>query len=480
MKQIKQAARHLSKTIGMTLGPHGRNVGILLENGKTLITNDGVTIARHIKLQDPSQNMAAQVLVQASLQTNHNAGDGTTSAIILATDLIKRGSHAIKRGKSVVTLKSELTIGANQACKMVEQISIGCENIYDVAFNSCQNEKISNITTDAFKQVGINGIVSLEENNLGKTELIFSDGCEVNACLVSPYMIENPQALETHYQNPNILLTNQAIKSVNDIVHILEISQKPPYNPQETPLPPLVIFSPDFSQEATNTVLVNRVRGGIKVILVKLNEYTDRLDATLGDLSSLTGATIISAENDLKLSDIDLNHLGTCEKVVSNLELSRIVTNRPFPEFRVKQIRAQIDNASDEYTKHRLCQRLAKLTSGIATISIGAPTDAELKELKLRAEDAIAATRAALREGVVPGAGLAYIAVAKTDSKILNKSLYSINKRLRKNNSGARFAPLHEGVIIDPSTVIKQVILNATSAASTLLTTGAFIVNNQA
>lgn len=493
---ILQGTQKLSNIVGITLGPRGRNVVLERENGTPLITNDGVTIARSVELPDKHENMAAKILLQASSQTNQNAGDGTTSAIVLGAELVKLGLRAIELGQSPVTIKDELLTASKQALAEVDKISIPVnshEEIISIATNSCGNPNDGELVARAFQLAGLDGVVTLDENNTGETTLRHNDGCEITATLATPYMIENPARMETTYDNAHILLTDTEVKTPADLLPILEHTAKNSLR--------LVIVAPSFSAEALQTLLLNRVRANVKVLATTLRELDTRTQATLEDLAALTGATLVTNKNDLAIATTQPEHLGFVEKITCGTNLT-ILSKTPYEnpienpiEKRKNIILAQIEQATDDYSKTRLRERLAKLTQGIAVISVGAPTDIEMGERKLRIEDAIAAVRAAAAEGTVDGAGTTYLTLSNTvKNEILSTALKSIPRRIISNADenpdmimskidnergyDARtkaYCNLRKNNIIDPARVIKQVIQNAASAAATLLTTDGMI-----
>jgi len=294
-KKILSVATKLCDIVGLTLGPRGRNVIIEREDGRPQITNDGVTIAREVIFEDKFENMASRILLQASQQTNTEAGDGTTSAIVLATEILKKGFNAIKNGASPILLKEELLNSADHACNAVSLMSRPVKSnseIRAIATNSCASEIDGTMVTNAFERVGKDGLVVLEENHDGRTILKHVTGCEVNASLANPYFIENAAKLQTEYENGKIVLVNDVIKNVRELLPLLELSAKEKIK--------LVIVANDFSSEVINMVLVNKARAGISVILVKLDETGERRRAILDDIAALTGSTVISGEVEFK------------------------------------------------------------------------------------------------------------------------------------------------------------------------------------
>lgn len=502
-EKLLSGVKKLDDIVGLTLGPRGRNV-VLDRGGVPLITNDGVTIAREVELDDLCESLGAKIMLQASSQTNTRAGDGTTSSIVLGREILERGFGAIEEGESAIMLKDELSELSHRACAIVDELAVPLDNsrIEAIATSSSASPEVGALVTQGFDLVGLDGVVTLEENNLGKNTLLHVEGCEVPASLATPYLIEDSQTLETHYENAKICIVDGVIKNVNDLRPLLELAHAQKLN--------LVLIADDFSAEVLQAILANRVRGGLRVLALKLSEFPDRRGATLEDLVALTGASLVCAEFDLNLSRVKSEHLGTCESLRAGLESTKLIVKAKENEAlskRVEIIRAQINSAVDEFSRSVLKKRLAKLTSGIAIISIGGATDVEIKEKKLRAEDAISAVRSASEDGIVAGGGIAYLRVAERlgendgrAGEILVKSLESITRRILHNadedadgilkkiqhsseqdlgfNAKERvFCNMLEANIIDPAKVVKEVIKNALSAAATLLTTEGAIVN---
>ena len=494
-KHIGNGTQKLSDIVGLTLGPRGRNVVLERENGTPLITNDGVTIARSIKFQNKNENIAAQILLQASSQTNQHAGDGTTSAIVLGAEVVRLGTRAIELGACPMKLKDEILGSARVAVSRVEALATpvnSFEAMVAVATNSCANPDDGEMVARAFEKVGSDGVVSLVENASGKTTLEHRTGCEVRAALATPYMIEDAGSLKTTYDDARVLLVEGEIKTLREILPLLEVTAR-----ENTSL---VIIANGFSPEVLNALVVNRVRAGVRVVALVLREDNNRRNAVLGDIAALTGAVVVSQQNDLTLERVEVAHLGHLSRIECGMEATVLHSSRDFPAERIQLIRTQIVDATDEYTKTRLEERLARLTKGIAVISVGAPTDIELREKKLRIEDAIAATKAATNGGVVAGGGTTYLRVAVgLGSDILARALESVTRRIMQNcgenpdllipkilenqcvdfgfdGKAGMLCDLRENNIVDPAKVITSVITNATSAAATLLTTEAIVL----
>ncbi|MCL2570603.1 MAG: chaperonin GroEL [Firmicutes bacterium] len=488
-KKILSGAKKLHDIVALTLGPCGNNVIVM--NGVTpLVTNDGVTIARNVVLDDPFENMVARTILQASHQTNKTVGDGTTSSIILASAIIEKGIDH----KNPIALKDELNIAKQKAIKVITDMAKKIttrDELESIAFNSCQNKNLANMVATAFANVGRDGVVTITENETHESTIIFTEGCEVNMGLATSYMCNDTARLESTYENARILVTTNPIKSVNDILPTLEIAMREKF--------PLVIIAPDFSSEVTAALVLNRVKVGLDVIALKIHELGERRDAIMNDIAAMTNAMAFSHN---KIDDIDLDNLGYCERIIAGMNTTKIIAGASERlQQRIETIHAQINDTTDEFNKTALKNRLAKLTGGIAIISVGGTTPVERTESKLRLDDAIHATRAALEGGIVPGGGITYLRAADAvhDScPILASALESIIEQICKNshvdwenviqkiresnnkNLGfdARkkdFCNMIESNIIDPADVVTNVIQNAVSVAGTLLTTQGMI-----
>jgi len=512
-KKILDGTQKLSNIVGLTLGPHGRNV--ILEREKSLlVTNDGVTIAREIEFSDKFENLGSKILLQASIQTNNTVGDGTTSAIVLGAQIMKQAHKKIELGTSPVLIKESLLVASDYACQSIQELAKPVTTIDDIkaiASNSCASTEYGNLIATAFELVdgfNHNPIITLEENYDGLTTLRIVEGLEINAGLVSSYMIENPANTETVYIDTYVLLVKGSIKSAKELVPVLELVGKEKLR--------LVIIANDYSIDTINLLVLNRAKVGLNVIALKLDEVNDRTNAILGDIAAFTNATIISPENDVALSHVTLMHLGHVSKVQATMTRTRLIYENPPPDSqkqlalnqRIELIQSQISSAKDFYAKTRLNERLARLTKGIAILSVGAVTEIELKEKKLRIEDAIHAAKSAKEGGIVPGGGLGYLYAKKSleqldteGARILLSALESIIQRIcinadtnpdtvierisesKEANFGydaknKRYCNLFKANIIDPAKVVISVIKNATSAIATLLTSDAIIVND--
>ena len=490
-ERILAGTRKLCNVVGLTLGPKGRNV-IIERNGTPLITNDGVTIARHVKLDDQFENIGAQVLLQSSTQTNKNAGDGTTSAIVLGAALMEHGMRAIEFGANPVQLKDGLLHAAKIATDFVEKNSrdVADDNLTAIAIASCQNQADGELVARAFQTVGADGTITLTESyNSTGTTMTISNGCEIDATLVNPLFATDPAKLESIFHDAKIFITDKIVSSLQNILPLMEISVR-----DKTPL---VIIAPDYSQEVTQALLVNKLRAGLTVAPLKWMN-TSFATASAQDIAAVCNTEIDQETN---------SATATVSKIICGMQNSVIIGSGPNEKLdaRLELIRAQITIGNDEYSRDRLQKRLAKLTGSIATIHIGCSTEIETKEKKLRIEDAICAVRAASKGGITEGGGMTYIRAKNAleqhafepnhmdGARVLINSLDAVTRQIATNagaNADLIISRIHElgynaatdtyenmwhANIIDPTLVITSVIQNATSATATLLTTDAVI-----
>lgn len=510
-KKIQNGAKILADTVKLTLGPKGRNVIIDREHADPLITNDGITIARNINLADSYENLGVVVIRQASEKTQKEVGDGTTSAIILANELLTRGNTQVALGSSPITIKAGMLHAAKIATDYVSTIAHPCQDnnkIFHIAANSCGNSNDANLIKDALEKVGTDGVVSIEEVNTLETTLTFSDGMELPLQLASPYFSDSPANFENTMANAKLLIVPSVIKSIKELLPILEYIAEVKQG--------LVIIAEDFSPEIIAALVLNRAKNGLNTIALKANRLGNNIEPILGDLAALTNSNMVSSESGHNLENVTTNDLGVCSKLTANMSKTIIIKSDSVNESlvnRQNQLRTQINVTTDEYQKTRLRERLASLTNGIATISVGGATAIERQEKKLRIDDAYAASLAAIREGIVEGGGVAYIRISqfltqktakltdelKTGAKILAESLFAIlrqicinadaspelvidrvtKSKLGFNASNGQYVDMMKANIIDPAAVIKNVIINATSVASTLLTSEAIITKTK-
>lgn len=461
-RALYRGANKLNDIVKITIGPNGRNVIIDRDNGSPLITNDGVTIAKEVTLPNRHENLGADVIKQASLKTNTEAGDGTTSAIVLATAIINQARHAMALGYQPMILKDALIAAAQKALDLlpqhVRQIH-KYEDLLHVATNSCANAEDGAMVAQALTKVGVNGLISLAMNQTGTTQLSFTNGVKLSGKIVSPYL--NTKQLH----QVKVLVTNGSIQTIQEILPILEDAMQ-----NKTPL---LLIAHDFSNEVINALVLNRAKAGLQIVAV-------RSDAT-DDCAVVTNATLISPANDLTLTHATPAHLGHANQIIFEPEQMVILSDEKSPNFaqHIAILEDELNTITDDYQRTRLKERIANLTATAALISVGCPTEAATMEKRLRIEDAVAATTNAMRDGVVTGGGLTYLKIAKDlnvkniGERILKHALPAIYRQINRNY---HFNP-KTCTAIDAATVIKSVIQNATSAAAILITTGAIISN---
>lgn len=513
IKKLELGAKKLASAVKITLGPKGRNVVLERKFMTPLITNDGVTIAKEISLSDPYENIGANLLKEVSIKTNDVAGDGTTTACILAEKIIEEGVKNCTAGANPIILKK----GINKACDIVvehlQQISIPIstsKEIFQVASISAEDEDIGKLIAKAFDKVGKDGVITVEEGKTLRTELKVVEGMQFDKGYLSPYMCNDMSKMECNYENAYILITDNKISHIQDILPLLESVAKTKS--------PLVILAEDIESEALSSLVLNKLRGTISVVAVKAPAYADRRKAYLQDIAYLTGATFISSDLGLSLDNASLDSLGIIDKIKitkDSTTLSSTHGNKENIDTRIMEIRAQINMCDNDFDKTKLEERLARLTGGIAVISVGSATEVEMQEKKLRIEDAISATKSAISEGIVPGGGIALVSAIKkvdllietlygdekTGAQIVRDSILEPIKMIVKNagkDSGViidkilsstkanfgynalteEFVDMVESGIIDPTKVTRSAIVNACSLSSTLLTTDCIVCDN--
>ena len=514
-RALKRGVDTLADAVKTTLGPKGRNVAIDKKWGAPTVTHDGVTVAKEIELEDPFENMGAQLLKEAATKTNDIAGDGTTTATVLAQAITNQGLKNIAAGANAMLLKRGIEIAARKATEAVAEMSIpveGRENVADVASISAADKEIGELIAEVMEKVGKDGVITVEESKGLKFETSYVDGMQFDRGYISPYFITDSESMTAELQNPSILIHEKKISSAQDLVPILE-------KLIQTGKRDLVIIAEDVDGEALATLVLNKLRGMLNVLAVKAPGFGDRRKAMLKDIAILTGGEVISEEIGKNLGNATLDDLGTAEKVSSTKDDTTIVGGAGSEEAiqgRINQIRAEIENSTSDYDREKLQERLAKLAGGVAVIGVGAATETELKEKKHRVEDALSATRAAVEEGVVPGGGVALIKAQKaladlthdvpdinTGIKIVRRALEApmrglaenagfdgaviveeVRRRNGDNGSNIGFNVLSEEFedmikagIIDPAKVTKSAISNAASIASMILTTEALITD---
>lgn len=512
-KKLQEGVNKLADAVKVTLGPKGRNVLVDRGFGAPMVTNDGVTIAKEIELKDKVENMGAELVKDVANQTNEVAGDGTTSATILAQGIINEGLKIIAAGANPRALKR----GIDKAVEAVvaklgeisEQISDKKEDVAHVATNSADDEEMGHIIAEVMNEVGKDGVVTVEESNTFGLSREIVEGLQFDRGYISPYMITDTERMEASYESPYILVTDQKISAMNDIVPLLN-------KLAETGKKELVIISEDIEGEALATLVVNKLRGTFNTLAVKAPGFGDRRKDMLEDIATVTGAQFISEDRGQKLDSVELNMLGEAEKVVSTKENTTIVGgkgDKAAIEKRVSQLKKAIDMADSDFDKDKLQERLAKLSGGVAVIRVGAASEVEVKQKQQKLEDALSAARAAIEEGIVPGGGVAYIRAAeaikdlKLDDKdeqvgvdIVYKALQTPLRQLASNAGldpgvlvskvqsakgahGYNFKTmkeedLKEGGVMDPTKVVRSAVQNAASATGMLLTTEATISDN--
>ena len=501
----------LADTVRVTLGPKGRNVVLDKSYGAPLITNDGVTIAKEIELEDPFENMGAQLVKEVATKTNDVAGDGTTTATVLAQAMIDEGIKNLAAGANPIILRRGMKKATDCAVEAIANMSskvTGKDQIAKVASISAGDEEVGQLVADAMEKVSNDGVITIEESKTMKTELDVVEGMQFDRGYISAYMATDMDKMEAVLDNPYILITDKKISNIQEILPLLEqIVQNGAK---------LLIIAEDVEGEALTTLIVNKLRGTFNVVAVKAPGYGDRRKEMLKDIAILTGGQVISEELGLELKDATFEQLGRAKSVKVQKENTVIVDgegSKDEIEARIAQIKAQIAETTSEFDKEKLQERLAKLSGGVAVIRVGAATETEMKENKLRLEDALAATKAAVEEGIIAGGGSAYIHASKEVAKLadtlsgdektganlilkaLEAPLYHIAhnaglegaviiNKVKKSNVGTGFDALHEEYvdmvqagILDPAKVTRSALQNATSVASTLLTTESVVAN---
>ena len=500
----------LADTVKVTLGPKGRNVVLDKKFGSPLITNDGVSIAREIELEDPYENMGAQLVKEVATKTNDVAGDGTTTATLLAQAIIREGLKNVTAGANPILIRSGIRKAVDVAVEEIKNISkpvAGKEDIARVAAISAADEEIGTLISDAMEKVGNEGVITVEESKSMGTELDVVEGMQFDRGYVSPYMATDTEKMEALLDNPLILITDKKITNIQEILPILEQIVQ---NGRK-----LLIIAEDVEGEAMATLVVNKLRGTFNCVAVKAPGFGDRRKEMLQDIAVLTGGEVISEELGRDLKEVTLDMLGQAESVKVTKENTTIVNGKgekSLIQERIGQIKVQIEETSSEFDKEKLQERLAKLSGGVAVIKVGAATETELKERKLRIEDALAATKAAVEEGIVPGGGTAYVnvinKVAELTSEVADTQVginiivkaleepmrqIAINaglegsviiEKVKYSEAGIGYDALNDKYvnmlqtgIVDPTKVTRSALQNAASVASTFLTTEAAVAD---
>ena len=501
----------LADTVKVTLGPKGRNVVLDKSFGAPLITNDGVTIAKEIELEDPFENMGAQLVKEVATKTNDVAGDGTTTATVLAQAMVSEGIKNLAAGANPIILRKGMKKATEAAVESILKMSsklTGKEQIARVAAISAGDDEVGQLVADAMEKVSNDGVITIEESKTMKTELELVEGMQFDRGYISAYMCTDMDKMEANLDNPYILITDKKISNIQEILPLLEQVVQTSAR--------LLIIAEDVEGEALTTLVLNKLRGTFNVVAVKAPGYGDRRKAMLQDIAILTGGTVITDELGLDLKEATLEQLGRAKSVKVQKENTIIVDGeggKAEIDARINQIKVQIEETTSEFDKEKLQERLAKLAGGVAVIRVGAATETEMKENKLRMEDALAATRAAVEEGIVAGGGSAYIHASKeivklstglqgdekTGANIILKALEAplfsivynaglegsvVISKVKESNPGIGYDVLTEQYvdmvqsgILDPAKVTRSALQNATSVASTLLTTESVVAN---
>ncbi|PKM65596.1 MAG: chaperonin GroEL [Firmicutes bacterium HGW-Firmicutes-2] len=508
---LESGVNQLADTVKVTLGPKGRNVVLDKKFGAPLITNDGVTIAKEIELKDPFENMGAQLVKEVATKTNDVAGDGTTTATVLAQAMIIEGVKNIAAGANPIILRRGMKAATEEAVRAIVEMSQtlkGREQIAEVAAISAGDEAIGDLIAEAMERASKDGVITIEESKSMDTELEVVEGMQFDRGYLSPYMATDMDKMEAVLEQPYILITDKKISNIQEILPILEQIVQAGAK--------LLIIAEDVEGEALATLVVNKLRGTFNCVAVKAPGFGDRRKAMLQDIAILTGGTVISEELGLDLKEATMEMLGKAKSVKIMKENTIIVDGAGSKDdihSRVAQIKNQIEETTSDFDREKLQERLAKLSGGVAVIKVGAATETEMQEKKLRMEDALAATRAAAEEGIVAGGGAAYIHITKrieaivdglegdekTGAKIILKALESplrqivvnaglegsvVVNKVKESDMGIGFNALTETYvdmveagIIDPTKVTRSALQNATSVASTLLTTEAVVAD---
>ena len=510
-KALEAGVNKLADTVRVTLGPKGRNVVLDKSFGTPLITNDGVTIAKEIELEDAFENMGAQILKEVATKTNDVAGDGTTTATVLAQAMINEGMKNLAAGANPIILRKGMKKATDEAVKAIAEMSqpiSGKAQIARVAAISASSDEVGEMVADAMEKVTGDGVITIEESKTMKTELDLVEGMQFDRGYISAYMCTDMEKMEAVLDDPYILITDKKIANINDILPLLEQIVKTGAK--------LLIIAEDIEGEALTTLIVNKLRGTFSVVGVKAPGYGDRRKEMLKDIAILTGGTVISEELGLDLKDATMEELGRAKSVKVQKENTIIVDGLGDKEEianRIGQIKGQIEETKSDFDREKLQERLAKLSGGVAVIRVGAATETEMKEAKLRMEDALAATKAAVEEGIIAGGGSAYVHAAekvsavvsglegdeKTGGNIILKALEAplyhivanaglegsvIVNKVKEMATGMGFdaykeeyVDMVEAGILDPAKVTRSALQNATSVASTLLTTESVVAN---
>jgi chaperonin GroEL len=509
-RSLERGVNQLADTVKVTLGPRGRNVVIDKKWGSPTITNDGVTIAREIELEDPYENLGAQLVKEVATKTNDIAGDGTTTATVLAQAMVKEGLRQVAAGANPMSLKMGIDAAVaamNDALAAASREVQGREEIAQVATISSQDAEVGSLIADAFDKVGKDGVISVEESSVAEMGLEFTEGMQFDKGYISPYFVTDAERMEAVLEDPGILLVQGKVSSVSELLPVLEKASQTGK--------PLLIIAEDVEGEALSTLVVNRIRGTFASCAVKAPAFGDRRKAILQDIAVLTGAQVVAPEVGLKLDQVGLEVLGHARRVVVSKDDTTIVDgggDKQAVADRIAQIRQEIERTDSDWDREKLQERLAKLSGGVVVIKVGAHTEVELKEKKHRVEDAVSATRAAIDEGIVSGGGTALVQAAKglsgdlgktgdeaTGVSVVAKAAVEPLRWIAENAGEQGYVvvskvgelPVGQGLnaatgvyedliaagVIDPVKVTKSALTNAASIAGMLLTTEALVVD---
>ncbi len=513
-ESLKRGVDKIANAVKVTLGPKGRNVILDKGFGSPTITKDGVTVAKEVELKDKFENIGAELIKEVASKTGDVAGDGTTTATVLAQAIVAEGFSAVNSGANPIHLKrgidKAVEVVTKSLNKMAKTVS-GFEKIKEVASISANDPEIGELIADVFEQVGKDGVVTVEESQTSGMAKEIVEGMQFDRGYISPYMITNPERMESTYEDPLILITDKKISSIHDILGLLEKISKS--GKRE-----LIIIADDVDGDALTTLVVNKLRGNFNALAIKAPGFGDRKKEMIEDVAIVTGAQLIAEEKGLKLDSVELNMLGHAHRVVANKDTTIIVGGKGKKadiDKRIAQIKNQMSKTTSDFDKEKLQERLAKLSGGVAVIKVGAATETEMKEKKFRIDDAVAATRAALEEGIVVGGGIALFQTAKDltnknagvtefgdeakgvaiiravlekpmrvivenagkDSNEVMQKLSSSDSSIGFNANTGEYVDMFKAGIIDPLKVVKTALTNAASVASLILTTEAIITD---
>lgn len=511
--KLQKGVGMLADAVAVTMGPTGRNVIIDKNFGNPVVTKDGVTVSKEVDLDDPFENMGAKLVNEVASKTSDTAGDGTTSATVLARSIYEEGLRSINLGANPTIVRRGIDLAVEAALKFFAEtakpVSSKAEVAQVGAISANSDKSIGDLIADAMEKVGRDGVITVEEGKAAVTTLKLAEGMQFDKGFVSPYFVTDPAEMKCVLEDCYVLLYEKKISSLRDLVPVLEKVSRTGK--------PLLIVAEDLESEALTTLVVNKLRGVLKIAAVKAPGFGDRRKAMLGDMAVLTGGTFISEDLGIKLESVELKHLGVVKRIEITKDTTTLIEGAGDTkeiQTRVQQIRAQIEATESEYDREKFQERLAKLTGGVAIISVGAATEAEMKQTKARMEDALHATRAAVEEGILPGGGVAYLRAipsvravkAKGDEKIgveiVAKALEGCIRQIVDNSgldgsvvaSEVMALPLNEGYdarlgkycdlvkegIIDPAKVVRSALQNAASIAGLMLTTQVLVTRTDA